>query len=147
MTETPPAIPRLSDLEAWMQAIHQALKRYSDKDWNYSRISLAIKDLQQLSSSYALMIEWIDVRGKLGLKEYQTIMSELTWGNRHSHELGVLEIASLRINFALSQITSNDYWHGIRPVIRVQSKSALAGFTHAFWYQVEEVDGEEFENR
>ena len=141
--------PQPADLTAWADAINGALKRYSDKDWNYSRILLTSCVVGETSSPYVLMVDWIDVRGKKGAAAYKNSQDEVTWGGRHSHELGILEVISLRLNLALSQVTTADYWHGVRPVVRLQKRSALIelGQTHAFWYRVEEVQGEEFENR
>ncbi len=142
-------LPKPADLAAWSEAINGALKRYSDKDWNYSRIFLSSCPLAEINSPYVLMVDWIDVRGKKGQAAFKTSQDEITWGGRHSHELGILEVISLRLNLALSEVTTADFWHGIRPVVRLQKKSSLIdlGQTHAFWYRVDEVQGEEFENR
>jgi len=138
-----------ADLRAWAEAINQALNRFSDKDWNYSRILLETKVLKEVSSSYVLNIDWLDMRSKQGQTDYQNSLNEVTWGERHCRELGMLEIASLRLNRALAEMTTADYWHQVRPVIRLQKRSELLekGQAHAFWYRVEEVQGEEFENR
>jgi hypothetical protein len=137
------------DMDEWAKALNEVLSRFSDKDWNYSRISIEVVPVKQLKSPYALIVDWIDVNGKAGKLAYKNCMSEVTWGGRHSHELGILELISLRLNKALSEISSDDFWHGIRPVLRVQKKRELndIGQTHGFWYQVEEVEGEQFENR
>jgi hypothetical protein len=76
-------------------------------------------------------------------------MDEVAWGERHANELGILEIISLRVNRALLEATSNEYWGETRPVLRVERKEALEqqGVTVAFWYEVQEVSGEQFENR
>jgi hypothetical protein len=142
-------VPSESDLQAWCDAINKAIKKFSDKDWNYSRISLVIKRLNEINAPYVLHIEWLDIKGKKGAAEYKESVGEVTWGQRHTHELGMLEIASLRLNQALNMVTSSEYWHNIRPVIRLQKKEEISRRlqTHAFWYQIEEVQGEEFENR
>ena len=142
-------IPSQSDMNQWAEAINQVLQRFSDKDWNYSRISLILTSLQEIPGPYCLTIDWIDVTGKAGKTVYKTSLDEMTWGKRHSYELGILEIISLRLNHALTEITSDDFWHGIRPVLRLQKKEELflIGQTHGFWHRVEEVQGEEFENR
>jgi hypothetical protein len=146
---TASSVPKAADMAEWGKAINEALQRYSDKDWNYSRISLILKPISELPFPYVLVVDWVDVRGKEGEKIYKTSMSEVTWGGRHSHELGILEIISLRINRGLSEVTNSEYWHGIQPILRLQKKAELVdkGQTHAFWYQVDEVQGEEFENR
>jgi hypothetical protein len=137
------------DMSAWAQAINQVLSRFSEKDWNYSRISLKLLKLNEINSPYALAVDWLDVGGKIGKNAYKNCQNEVTWGGRHSHELGILELISLRINKALSEVSSDDFWHGVRPVLRLQKKAQLEklGQSHGFWYQVEEVEGEEFENR
>jgi hypothetical protein len=141
--------PTEKDLRAWCDAINNVLKRYSDKDWSYSRIYLIIKKLDEVSAPYSLRIDWLDVKGKKGKEEYQEVVGELTWGQRHSNELGILEIISLRLNQALNTVTSSEYWHGVRPVLRLQKTEELIQnlHTHTFWYQIEEVQGEEFEAR
>jgi len=138
-----------SEMIAWGEAINQALQRFCDKDWNYSRISLTTCELNDLDSPYVLAVEWLDVRGKRGQEEYGTLVGEITWGERHSNELGMLEITSLRVNRALIEITTADYWHGTRPILRLQKRADLLakGQTHGFWYRVDEVRGEEFETR
>lgn len=142
-------VPSSGNMTAWAEAINSALKQFSDKDWNYSRILLIIKELKDFTSPYFLRIEWLNMNAKKGIADYKTILDEVTWGSRHSYELGILEIISLRLNYALSEVTSTDYWHQVRPVFRLQKKDeALAqGYTHGFWYEIQEVQGEEFENR
>lgn len=143
------ACPQAEDMAVWMEAINRVLQRFSDKDWNYSRIALTLESLKERMTPYVLGVDWLDVRGKQGMAEFQTSQSEISWGMRHSHELGILEIISLRLNHALSELTTAEEWQGIRPVIRLQKRSELMdkGQTHAFWYRVEEVQGETFENR
>jgi hypothetical protein len=137
------------DLQKWADAMNQSLKRVSDKDWYYSRISFVVKSLQEIDSPYVLQVDWIDTRSKNGEKHYKEMISELTWGQRHSYELGILEIVSLRLNQGLNTVTSSEYWHGIRPIVRVEKKQELLDIsqTHGFWYQIQEVQGEEFESR
>lgn len=144
-----PIPPKSSDLEAWAVAINKALSQFSDKDWNYSRLSLVLVEISQLTYPYVLMIDWLDVAGRVGEAQFKTVLGEVTWGGRHSHELGILELISLRLNKALTEVTSADYWHGIRPIVRLTKRADLVqkGQTHAFWYAVKEVQGEEFENR
>lgn len=133
----------------WVAAINQALHRVPDMDWNYSRIELTLVSLHETVVPYVLEIDWLDVRGRTGEAAYRASLDEITWGQRHSHELGILEIASLRLNRALAEATSAAYWHDVRPVIRLQKRTDLLekDRTHAFWYRVEELQGEEFENR
>lgn len=139
----------LEDLIAWVDAINGVLSRFSDKDWNYSRLSLKAFKLNEISGPYALGVDWIDVEGKSGRNVYKTCLNEVTWGGRHSHELGILELISLRMNKAIAEVSGDDFWRGIRPVLRLQRKAHLEklGQTHGLWYQVQEVEGEEFENR
>ncbi len=146
---SPPSTPHSADMIAWADAINRVLKRFSDKDWNYSRIFLETRPVQELSSPYVLGVEWLDVRNQQSEGDYKNSLQEIIWGERHSHELGMLEIASLRLNRALAEVTTADFWHGVRPVIRLQKRSDLLekGQSLAFWYRIEEVQGEEFENR
>ncbi len=138
-----------SHMQTWVEAINQALQRYSEKDWNYSRIRVEVCLLADCHSPYLLEVDWLDLKGKQGLAAFKTLQGEITWGERHSHELGILEIISLRINRALLEVTSDAHWNGIRPVFRLAKHDDLSkqGRTHAFWYGVEEVAGEAFENR
>ena len=131
------------------ERVNEALGNYSDKDWNYSRISLAIRPLGNVDGPYALNLEVLDLTTKHGRNDLNALVDEVKWGERHSSELGILEVVSLRINKALLEVTSDEYWQQARPVVRIVKKEAIAGqhATHALWYQVTEVAGEEFDNR
>jgi hypothetical protein len=76
-------------------------------------------------------------------------MDEVKWGDRHSSQLGMLEVVSLRINKALLEVTSNEYWHQKRPVVRIVKKEDVdrQDAMYAVWYQITEVAGEDFDNR
>ncbi|MCX7915370.1 MAG: hypothetical protein N3A53_03590 [Verrucomicrobiae bacterium] len=129
--------------------INRALAEVSDKDWNYSRITLTTLPLGDWPMPYVLWCEWLDMRKKQNHREISDIKEEIRWGERHSDELGILELISLRINKALLESTSDEYWKFNRPVVRVVKTKSLTdqGIETAFWYQVTEVEGEEFDNR
>jgi hypothetical protein len=129
--------------------INKALDSYSDKDWNYSRISLSMKPLRNLDGPYIMRIEILDLATKDGMVDRKALVGDVKWGERHSPELGILELVSLRINKALLEGTSDEYWQHKRPVIRIAKKKASDGElpTHALWYEVTEVAGEDFDNR
>jgi hypothetical protein len=131
------------------ERVNEALLTYSDKDWNYSRISLIEKRLDIQESQYVLQFEILDLMTKQGRGELKALRDEVKWGERHSSELGVLEIVSLRINKALLEITSDEYWQWKRPVARIAKRELLLaqGITSALWYEVREVAGEDFDNR
>src|SRR5882762_5980361 len=122
-------------MEAAVKQINAALQNHSDKDWNYSRISLAMRPLDTLDSPYILSIETLDLKTKQGRTDLKTLSDEVKWGERHASELGMLEVVSLRINKALLEITSDEYWQFKRPVIRITKRELLAGQpdTHAIW--------------
>jgi predicted outer membrane lipoprotein len=105
--------------------------------------------LKSLTGPYALWIELIDTRSKDGQRERRNYSDEVSWGSRHSSELGVLELVSLRINKALLESSSDGHWGGIRPVVRIRKRQELErdGTTNALWYRVLEVAGEDFDNR
>ncbi|MEI6083623.1 MAG: hypothetical protein WCS70_04905 [Verrucomicrobiota bacterium] len=130
-------------------AINSALRLYSDKDWNYSRISLETRTLESLDCPYVLWIEEIDVKTPVNRKNFKSCEDEVTWGARHSNELGILELISLRINKALIESTSDEHWNYRRPVVRLIKREELVkkGITDALWYQVTEVIGDEFDSR
>jgi len=136
-------------LEIATEQINKALQSYSDKDWNYSRIYLSVKPLRDLDGPYVLRVEVLDLATKDGLSERKSLVGEVKWGERHSSELGMLELVSLRINKALLEGTSDEFWQHKRPVIRIAKKEVSAGEhpTHALWYEVIEVAGEDFDNR
>jgi len=136
-------------MEAAVTQVNAALQDYSDKDWNYSRISLAMRPLDTLDSPYILSIETLDLKTKQGRTDLKTLSDEVKWGERHASELGMLEVVSLRINKALLEVTSDEHWQFKRPVIRIAKREALVGqpSTHAIWYQITEVAGDEFDNR
>jgi len=142
-------IPDNRQTELLVTQVNNALLGYSDKDWNYSRISLAIRQLHSLNSPYALSLEILDLDTKQGRTELKALTDEVKWGERHSSELGMLEVVSLRLNRALLETTGDDHWKHKRPVVRIVKKEALAakGITDALWYQITEVVGEDFDNR
>ena len=140
---------QLSDMPALIQKIEEALRNVSDKDWNYSRISLQLRPLAQIDSPYCLWLERIDATNKTGMAEIARLKSEIAWGSRHSQELGILEIISLRLNRALLEHTTVEFWSNRRLVVRIVKKQELEaqGIVEALWYQVQEVGGEDFDNR
>jgi hypothetical protein len=132
-----------------VELVNTALQEYSDKDWNYSRISLIIRQLDTIDGPYILRLELLDVKTKQGRADLKTLSDEVKWGERHASELGMLEVVSLRINKALLEVTSDEHWQFKRPVLRIVKKEVLAGKqdTYALWYQIHEVAGEDFDNR
>jgi hypothetical protein len=136
-------------LEVTVENINKALQSYSDKDWNYSRIYLVIKLLDDFNGPYVMRVEILDLATKGGLDDRKALVGEVKWGERHSSELSILELVSLRINKALLEGTSDEYWQHKRPVIRIAKRetSAAEHPTHALWYKVIEVAGEDFDNR
>ncbi len=143
----PPA--KNEPIEALVKRVNTALQEYSDKDWNYSRISLIIRPLEDFYSPYILHLEALDLKTKQGRTDLKTLSDEVKWGDRHASELGVLEVVSLRINKALLEATSDEYWQYKRPVVRIAKREALADKqdVRAIWYQITEVAGEDFDNR
>jgi hypothetical protein len=151
MSEAPDqtGYPLNKQLEEACGQVNEALRAYSDKDWNYSRILLVIRPLNKLDGPYALTIETLDLNTQQGRRDLKALADEVKWGQRHSSELGMLEVVSLRINKALLEATSDEHWQYRRQVVRIVRKEDLVGqgTTHAFWYQVTEVAGEDFDNR
>jgi len=136
-------------MEVLVNQINSALKAYSDKDWNYSRIALVIRPLREFDGPYVLKIERLDLAAKAGQKDLKALADEVKWGDRHSSELGILEVVSLRINKALLEATSDEFWHYQRAVVRITTKEELGREqpANAIWYQITEVAGEDFDNR
>jgi len=135
--------------EDTLERVNKSLQAYSDKDWNYSRITLTIKPLASIDSPYLLSLEILDLKTNEGRERQKALADEVRWGERHSSELGMLEVVSLRINKALLEVTSDDYWQHARPVVRITKKQDISGeiLANALWYQITEVAGEEFDNR
>jgi predicted outer membrane lipoprotein len=144
-----PESPTSQEVDTLRKRVNEALLRYSDKDLNYSRITLISKPLHDVDGPYALWYETLDVRTKVGKSTLKLAADEVAWGERHTNELGILEIISLRINKALMESTSDELWGFNRPIFRLEKKEVLAqkGINAALWYEVHEVAGEEFENR
>ena len=136
-------------MEVAVHQVNSALLVYSDKDWNYSRIALVIRPLREFDSPYVLRLEFLDLTTKAGQKDLKTLIDEVKWGDRHSSELGILEVVSLRINKALLEATSDEFWQYKRAVVRIARKEELDREqpANAIWYQVTEVAGEDFDNR
>ena len=132
-----------NNVSSALQQTNELLESCTDKDWNYSRIRLFIKPLSQLHSPYALWIERVE-----GEADLRALRDEVAWGSRHSDELGILEIVSLRINKAILQALGEKP-SAEQPVLRIVKKQELEShqITEAFWYEIQEVSGEDFENR
>ena len=132
-----------------LDRVNSALLNYSDKDWNYSRISPVSKLLENIDGPYVLKLDVLDLTTREGRNELRSLVDEVKWGDRHSSQLGMLEVVSLRINKALLEVSSDDYWRQKRPVIRVVKKEGAdrEDITHVIWYQITEVAGEDFDNR
>ena len=137
------------ELQGLVARINNTLQMHSDKDWNYSRISLQNRALDDIEGPYALWPNLVDISTKQGQLDFKASAQEVAWGERHSNELGILEIISLRVNKALLETASGEVWASRRPVVHVKKKEQLAqqGITHALWYRVSEVGGEDFDNR
>jgi hypothetical protein len=142
-------VQQFSDLAYLIQKVNDALLAVPDKEWNYSRITLQLRPLEQVGSPYSLWLEQVDISQKTGRAELACLKSEIAWGCRHSEELGILEIMSLRLNRALLEHTTDEFWGNQRLVVRIAKKQALEsqGIAEAFWYQVQEVGGDDFDNR
>ena len=142
-------VPSHKALEEVAGRLNRVLDRYSDKDWAYSRIALDVRRLAEMEAPYVLWLEWIPAASPEGRREFKGCEDEVTWGERHSSELGILEIVSLRLNRALISVATLEDFNGSRPLVRMMKKSQLAeaGVQDAFWYKVDEVQGEEFDNR
>ena len=60
-----------------LERINSALLAYSDKDWNYSRIHLVMKPLDNLDGPYMLKIDLLDQTTKNGRSELKTLADEV----------------------------------------------------------------------
>lgn len=145
----PGSSPSRRQLEEVAGRLDEVLTRYSDKDWAYSRVALEVRPLAELDAPYVLWLEWIPTALAEGRKAFKNCEDEVTWGEHHSSELGILEIVSLRLNRALMSVSSQEDFNGCRPVVRMMKRSELeqAGIRDAFWYKVSEVQGDQFDNR
>ena len=135
-TETPKDrhMPNASQVNL-VEKVNAALLNYSDKDWNYSRISLIIKPINSVEGPYLLSVDILDQNTTEGRNALKTLTDEVKWGDRHTSELGMLEVVSLRINKALLEVTSNEYWQQMRPVLRIIKMQSIDRefTTHAIW--------------
>jgi hypothetical protein len=131
------------------EKINSCLAAHSDKDWNYSRITVEVLSLAQIPSPYALRVEFVSLAGKQGQRDLKLVRNEVNWGDRHAAELGILELVSLRLNKALLAVASRSFGAAEHPVVRLAKREDLLnqGVTEALWYQVQEVLGEEFDSR
>lgn len=136
-------------LEELTQKVNEVLQKYSDKDWNYSRIFLQLRPLAESPDPYMLWFDRVDPATEKGRSDIKSTADEIAWGDRHSNELGILEIVSLRVDKALLEASSDDFWGSLRPIVRLVKKESLAqqGITTALWYKVLEVSGEDFDSR
>ena len=117
MSEAPDktGYPLNKQLEEGCGRVNEALRDYSDKDWNYSRISLVIQPLGKSVGPYALSLETLDLNTQQGRRDLKALVDEVKWGQRHSSELAMLEVVSLRINKALLEVTNDEHWQHKRP--------------------------------
>ncbi len=134
---------------SFAEHVNALLKRYPDKEWNYSRITLTVRSLDSLATEYVLWPDSIDPRNAAGRESLKSMLKELAWGDRHSSELGILELISLRLNRALVELTGGLEAVGEIPVIRVVPRQSIQPKTAAqvLWYEVIEVSGEDFDSR
>src|SRR5687767_13550931 len=115
----------MNELVQW---INDVLRRYSDKDWNYSRIKVTTVQVNDFQSPYLLVCELISLQTPEGKRDLKAVETEIIWGENHSSELGILEIISLRINKALlALVGSKPYLTGeppraFHPVVRLARK-------------------------
>ena len=145
----------IANLPGFVQRLNEILRRYSDKDWNYSRIRLVTLRVAALQCPYLLGCEFVDPNTRKGAREIKDVESEVIWGEHHSSELGILEIVSLRLNKALHAVVDENFQssgspsHRGHPIIRLLKRQTLldANVPIAMWYEVQEVSGEEFDSR
>jgi hypothetical protein len=139
-------VQKLHDLE---RKINTCLEKYSAKDWNYSRLSVQVIPLQAIEGPFALVVETADLTTKQGRAELKLLQQEVDWGDRHSSELGFLELVSLRLNKALLAVGDRQQLEAAWPILRLAKRDDLVakGETLALWYKVTEVSGEEFDSR
>ena len=145
----------ISNVDALVQRINGILMKYSDKDWNYSRIRLMVVHVTDSESPYLLACELIDMETPQGERALKDVRNEVTWGDHHSNELGILELISLRMNKALLELVGHNHYvsgdssRKQHPVIRLAKRQDLlaANVSTAMWYDVKEISGEDFENR
>lgn len=144
----------IEQIAALVHSINEILARYPDRDWNYSRIRLRLAEPTALESPYFLGCEVLDDSTAHGRAERKTVQDEVAWGEHHESELGILEIISRRLNKALLALPGHCFaadpvLKGRRPVIRLVRREELqkAQVPVVLWYEVQEVNGEEFENR
>lgn len=145
----------IAKLPEFVHRLNEILQHYSDKDWNYSRVRLVTLQVSALQCPYLLGCEFVDPNSKKGAREIKDVQSEVTWGEHHSSELGILELVSLRLNKALLAVVDEKFLsggppsHRGHPIIRLVKRQALidANVPLAMWYEVQEVSGEEFDSR
>lgn len=145
----------IGNVNGLVQWINENLQKYSDKDWNYSRLRLKIIHVTSTESPYLLGCELIDMGKPQGDRLLKDVQGEISWGDYHSSELGILELISLRLNKALLGVVGHNYYLSgdppkkKHPVIRLVKRQVLieANTPTAIWYEVQEVIGEEFDNR
>jgi hypothetical protein len=138
---------QIDDPAVWADRINDSLARLPDKEWNYSRIRLVAHPVDLQLSPYMLVIEHVmtsTTEGKAALKNAQ---AEVSWGERHSNELGILELISLRLNRLL--LAQTEDWPDRFPLVRIAKSEELLdqGVSTAMWYDVKEVSGEDFDTR
>ncbi len=139
----------MQNLHTLAKKINNCLEKYSDKDWNYSRIRLQVIPIEEIKSPYALVADAIFIETRQGQAELKALRKDVEWGDRHSNELGILELVSLRLNKALLAVAYGAAGEEQFPVLRLVKIEELRAqnATHALWYEITEVRGEDFDSR
>jgi hypothetical protein len=139
----------VQNLHTLAEKINNCLEKYSDKDWNYTRLRLQVLPIEAIGAPYALVLETISTDTARGQAELKALRREVEWGDHHSNELGFLELVSLRLNKAFLAVAFGVTGESQFPVLRLAKLETLRAqnHTHALWYVIEEVVGEEFDSR
>lgn len=134
-----------SALEFLVSRINDNLVQVDDEAWHYSRLRLTTCLLDEIPGAKVLWLETIATDTREGQRLLRELKSRVSAAVGHLSELPILQIVICRMNQALLDLTTDDYWQHRRPFITWAKKSEMAqrGTPVALWYQIEERLGDD----
>jgi len=141
-----------TSITRWKDAVNQvnaALQEYSDKDWNYSRISLGYTPVICIRQPLCPRLETLDLSRNRGRPISNPIRRGEMGRTPTLPNFGMLEVVSLRINKDSSKSQATNIGNISAQWFVSLKREVLVGqpTVHAIWYRISEVAGDDFDNR
>ena len=132
-------------LESLVRRINDNLARADDESWHYSRLRLTTCPIDEIPGAKVLWLETISTDTRDGQRLLRELQGRVSVAVGHLSELPIIQIVICRMNEALLELSTDDYWQHQRPFITWAKKSELVqrGILVALWYRVEEQLGDD----